>query len=397
MNSDSLFNPRSQSDLNRLLLKSLSDPTFIDLLTNNSIKRSKYFSWRRSAIVGIEFIQSRISQKSNYARKMNYLKLVARSCSTKKELIMFSQILAKASVSIKKHNFNHIKKGKLNMIQRFSDTVPMYANSHNVPYVFSSMLCREQHFHMPLYSYWCKKLKENPKLHRKQWEFVYICHSLFERGMLKSGSKAIGFGVGKEPLAPYYSSLGVKILATDLDLTKAKDLGWVTTDQHSDSLESLNEKQICPQKVFEKNTRFRSVDMNDIPADIGEFDFCWSSCAFEHLGSIEKGLNFVKNSCKLLKIGGIAVHTTEFNLTSNSDTLDNNSSFVIFRKKDIEKLSDDLEKDGFFMEEVDFSSGVDELEQYVDLPPYIDEPHLRLELAGKYVSTSIGLIIHRMR
>jgi hypothetical protein len=40
------------------------------------------------------------------------------------------------------------------------------------PYVFSSSLCREQHFRMPLYTYWCKKLGEAPKFHRKQWEFV---------------------------------------------------------------------------------------------------------------------------------------------------------------------------------------------------------------------------------
>jgi SAM-dependent methyltransferase len=133
--------------------------------------------------------------------------------------------------------------------------------------------------------------------------------------------------------------------------------------------------------------------MNHIPKDIGAFDFCWSSCAFEHLGSIRKGLDFVMNSARLLKPGGVAVHTTEYNVTSNSKTLDNNPSFVIFRRCDIELLVDELKFEGFEVDPIDFSSGEDGLERYVDLPPYLDEPHLRLQLAGEYVSTSLGVII----
>ncbi len=278
---------------------------------------------------------------------------------------------------------------------KFSENIPNY-QLLSKPYVFSSMLCREQHFHMPLYTYWCVQLKEIPRFHRKQWEFVYISHVLYERGFIQDGLAAIGFGVGKEPLVSYLAGHGLNVLATDLDFENAQKLGWVDTNQHSDNLLSLNERNLCPEDTFLKNTKFRNVDMNKIPTNIGTYDICWSSCAFEHLGSIRKGMDFVINSCRLLNPGGIAVHTTEFNLSSNDDTLDHNPSFVIFRKKDIEQLTAELRTEGFIVEIIDFTAGKDELEQYVDLPPYVeDEPHLRLELAGMYVSTSLGIIIRK--
>lgn len=277
----------------------------------------------------------------------------------------------------------------------FNSRVPNY-RIESTPYTFSSMLCREQHFHMPLYTYWCNELCEIPFFHRKQWEFIFICHVLYERNYLKSGLSAIGFGVGKEPLVSYFAKHGLKVLATDLDFESAKNLGWVDTNQHSNCLLALNERSICPEDIFMQNTKFKTVDMNHIPSDIGNYDICWSSCAFEHLGSIRKGLDFIINSSRLLNPGGIAVHTTEFNISSNDLTLDNHPSFVIFRKKDIEELSNTLESEGFIMETVDYSSGNDELEQYVDLPPYVqNKPHLRVELSKLYVSTSIGIIIRR--
>lgn len=237
----------------------------------------------------------------------------------------------------------------------------------DTPCTFTSTVCREQHFRMPLYRYWCNAIKEKPRLHRKQWEFVYICQSLYERGLLKKGIRGIGFGVGKEPLPSLFASLGVEVLASDLDFDSAEKLGWVNTDQHSNELQDLNKLGLCDKKQFEKLVSFR----------------------------ITNGLDFVINSLKTLKPGGLAIHTTEFNLSSNKNTIDNNNSFVIFRRKDIEKLSKRLNDYGHTIEPIDFYAGNDAIEQYIDLPPYRDEPHLRLELANKYTSTSISLIIHK--
>jgi len=44
--------------------------------------------------------------------------------------------------------------------------------------------------------------------------------------------------------------------------------------------------------------------MNEIPRSFdNQYDYCWSVCAFEHLGSIQKGLDFVKNAMNVLKPG----------------------------------------------------------------------------------------------
>lgn len=261
------------------------------------------------------------------------------------------------------------------------------------PYVFTSMLCRQQHFHLPLHTYWCRRLAEPPRFHRKQWEWVYICQALHERGFLRPGKSAVGFGVGREPMVSYLASCGLRVLATDLAREEAAKYGWVQTDQHSDEIRALNERRLCEPEAFLERASFRSVDMNAIPSDLGSFDICWSSCSLEHLGSIRKGMDFVLKSSQLLAPGGIAIHTTEFNLTSNTHTLDNNPYFVLFRQADILALVQELEAQGFEVEPVDFSAGDDELERYIDMPPYLDEPHLRLELGGEFVSTSIGLII----
>jgi hypothetical protein len=86
--------------------------------------------------------------------------------------------------------------------------------------------------------------------------------------------------------------------------------------------------------------------MNHIPSHLADrFDFCWSTCSFEHLGSLEHGLRFVENSIGTLKVGGIAVHTTEFNLSSDADTLES-PNLSVYRRRDIEKLVKALEQAG---------------------------------------------------
>ncbi|MBV5337004.1 MAG: hypothetical protein J0653_03215, partial [Deltaproteobacteria bacterium] len=71
-------------------------------------------------------------------------------------------------------------------------------------------------------------------------------------------------------------------------------------------------------------------------------DFCWSSCSLEHLGSIKAGLDFIKASLKTLKVGGVAVHTTEYNVSSDEATIDNNPTLVLFRRCDIQGLVEEL-------------------------------------------------------
>ena len=52
--------------------------------------------------------------------------------------------------------------------------------------------------------------------------------------------------------------------------------------------------------------------MNHLPDDLRGFDFTWSSCALEHLGTLAAGADFVVAQMDCLRPGGVAVHTTEF-------------------------------------------------------------------------------------
>mgnify|MGYP002385713256 CR=1 FL=1 len=222
---------------------------------------------------------------------------------------------------------------------------------------------------------------------------LYITGAL--RKGLEKGKRGLGFAVGTEPLPAVMASYGCEVVATDLDYATGRSLGWESGAQLCNGLNSLNRRNICAEDVFRENVKFRPVDMKAIPSDLdGGFDFNWSSCSFEHLGSIQLGLNFLRDELNTLRPGGWAVHTTEFNVSSEIQTITNNRNTVIFRRSDILEFADWAREEGHHVEQLDFSLGNQPEDFSVDLPPYKSEPHVRLLLNG-YVVTSIGLIIRK--
>lgn len=254
-------------------------------------------------------------------------------------------------------------------------------------------LCRAQHFRQPWFSFWCHALQEPLRYHRKLWEFVFICQALYERGVIAKGKRGLGFGVGSEPLSAYFASHGVKVVATDMAAEEAEAAGWTQTAQHAAGKETLARPSICDPKVFDKNVSFRTVDMNHVPDDLTGFDFCWSACALEHLGSIEHGLDFIERSLATLKPGGLAVHTTEFNVSSDWETLETGST-VLFRRRDIDDFATRMRAKGHIVTPIDYHPGFGDVDRYIDVAPYREEPHLKMALEG-FATTSIGLIVQR--
>jgi len=266
------------------------------------------------------------------------------------------------------------------------------------PLSCTSQLCNQYFWNFPFYQYWCEQLKEKPKMHRKQWEWVYVAQVLFENGFLKQGSKGLCFAAGQEPLPALFTSLGCKITATDLDINTETAKIWSAGGLNTENdIKNLNKNGICPEDLFEKNAQFRSVDMNNIPDDLTDFDFNWSCCAFEHLGGIRQGLDFLANSLKTLRGGGIAVHTSEFNLTSDEEIYET-ENLCIFRKKDYEEIANKLRQMGHYVYPLDFRRGNELLDNFVDIPPYQSYNntnfHLRLKLSH-FVSTSFGIIVKK--
>lgn len=263
------------------------------------------------------------------------------------------------------------------------------------PYSTTSCLCNSKLFDMPFFTYWLTRLKENVTYLRKQWEYVYVCQTLFEHGMLQEGKRGLVFGCGKEPLISLFASMGCKIMATDLDINDNNSDAWVDTNQHiKDNYMELNSCGICDEKIFKQNVTFMDVNMNEIPSELKDYDFCWSCSSFEHIGSLENGLNFVKNSLNTLKKGGLAIHITEFNLTSNKETYET-PGLSFYREKDIRKLIHELEEDGHKVYPLVLDRGNTIVDKFVDTYPFKSTSvHLKLRI-DKYDITSVGLIIEK--
>lgn len=211
--------------------------------------------------------------------------------------------------------------------------------------------------------------------------------------MLQPGKRGLGFAVGREPLTSLFAARGCVIVATDLDATRAMQTGWVETNQHASAISHLNGRGICEPDRFSSKVTFQPADMRAIPSALREFDFLWSSCAMEHLGGLQPGLDFVRQAMSCLAPGGIAVHTTEFNCDSDTETVETGHS-VVYRKRDLEALATTLAEDGHLLEPFDFDTGDSDADLLVDDPPYNGKIHLKLRI-GRFASTSFGLIVRK--
>lgn len=257
--------------------------------------------------------------------------------------------------------------------------------------MLTSSAARYDHLTTPEFRAWAERMLELPgQPHRKLWEWCFIAQALHERGMLQPGKLGLGFAVGKEPLPALFASMGTKVVATDLDAQHATK-EWTDTNQHASCLQDLNGRGLCPKDVAAYHIAYRPADMRNIPADLTGFDFCWSACAMEHLGSIEAGVRFARKAMRCLKPGGVAVHTTEYNVSSNADTW-NGKDVCIFRRADLRRIADLLGQDGHAVEPLSFQLGNHPEDLFVDTHPYTGACHMKLRLAG-HIATSYGIIV----
>ena len=254
--------------------------------------------------------------------------------------------------------------------------------------------------------YWCHRLRIEPVYHRKLWELCYVPQAVHDYLGFREGMSGVGFGCGEEPLPSLFASMGMRITVTDLAPTQARQLGWVDSGQHLGSLEKVFYSDLADRDTFTRKVVSQWVDMNHIPDEMaGKYDFCWSICALEHLGAIQKGLDFIEDSVKVLRPGGVAVHTTEYNYTNEPETIDH-APTVFFQDRHFEQVANRLKEKGYFVADLDFDVGRRPLDEYIDIPPYLFEPgwlykqsrgaaaHLKL-IADGHPCTCFGMIIKK--
>lgn len=254
-------------------------------------------------------------------------------------------------------------------------------------------------------AHWCGQLHVPVVFHRKLWELAYVLQAVHENGHLREGARGLGFGCGVEPLPSYFAAQGVAVTMTDLEPEEAQAAGWSTTNQHAANVAAAFHSHLVARERFDEKVELRYVDMNAIPESLADYDFCWSICALEHLGSIERGLSFIENSLATLKPGALAVHTTELNINAQGETIDNWPT-VLFQRGHIETLAARLREQGHEVASLDFSLGDRPMDRFIDLPPYHHDlspemgdwlgtpQHLKVAVDG-FVSTCFGVVIRK--
>lgn len=256
--------------------------------------------------------------------------------------------------------------------------------------------CSVADFYHPRFLEICGMLNHHFVFHRKLWEWVFVIHHLLQSGEVKPGARGLVFGVGSERLPALFAKLGARIVATDAPEEIGEANGWKATGQHSAASSQIRYEDIVDGRLFDERVSYEACDMNHIPDHLRDFDFNWSSCCFEHLGDLEAGKQFVVNAVeKCLRVGGVAVHTTEFNLTSDDDTLDSGQT-VLYRRRDMVELVERLRSRGHEVQPFVVAPDAHPLDFHVDAPPYKNIPHLKLAYE-KYVGTSVGLVVRRGR
>lgn len=268
--------------------------------------------------------------------------------------------------------------------------------------MLNSMVCRYDQFLSPWYAKWTERMGFPTAVtldvnysYRKIWEWAAIMEALDERGMLHAGRRGIGFAVGTESLPSIFADHGVQILATDLP-DEESDGHWEAGNQHASNIDALFHGNHVAKENFDRLVTFQPVNMLDISSlPDASFDFAWSSCAMEHLGSLEAGLDFVRNAMRIIKPGGVAVHTTEFNCSSNDATMTDGWN-VLYRQRDLEDLDRSLRPMRCGLEPFDFDPGSHRYDLAYDPEPYFQGPerHIKLQF-GPFVTTSFLLIVRK--
>ena len=271
--------------------------------------------------------------------------------------------------------------------------------------MLTSTVCRYEHFRSPWFLRWSRRLGFTAVLdtldsvgsHRKIWEWCAIAQALEERNMLQPSRRALGFAVGQEPLPSLFGSHGVRVLATDRPLGDSAG-GWIETGQHAASLDPLFKDHLISRREFDDRVAFSPVDMKDLSGlEPEHYDFIWSSCSLEHLGSLQAGVDFIEASLSLLKVGGVAVHTTEYNISSNAETVHAGDN-VLYRRRDVEAVGQRLRGLSALLLPPDFDPGCEPPDIEFDYEPYHQNGrfHIKLLMSG-YVVTSMLLIVERFR
>jgi SAM-dependent methyltransferase len=141
---------------------------------------------------------------------------------------------------------------------------------------------------------------------RKNWEYVQVYAGLKALGLLNGQTRALGLGVGSECLVYAFTNVCEQVVATDLYNSQ----NWSTASM---AVEEVYHKNLFPYRP--EHLAVQHMDMTQIEFPDASFDFIWSCCSIEHVNSFADLHRVYQEIHRVLKPGGIAALTTEYNLS----------------------------------------------------------------------------------
>ncbi|ABA57261.1 hypothetical protein Noc_0748 [Nitrosococcus oceani ATCC 19707] len=167
-------------------------------------------------------------------------------------------------------------------------------------------------------------LRSYPTFHRKQWEFAMLFLALSEEKILHEDAIGIVFGAGAERLLFSICEKVKKLIATDLYSASSNWIGARTSNPKQFILDH------APFPIDTDRLDAAYMDMRSIEYPNDTFDFCYSSCAFEHIAEDDAGfLEHLLEVNRTLKEGGVYAMTTELTYNDETVRIPNNHLFEI--------------------------------------------------------------------
>jgi hypothetical protein len=270
-----------------------------------------------------------------------------------------------------------------------------------VEFLLESKGCTQGDIESRWFRYWCDRLIERPRFHRRLWELCYIMQGLHAAGATKPGGRALCLGDPAQPGPSALASLGA-----DVVIATGQDRPLYGKEDHDPLLDA----RFTDRPTFLSRVRRRQVDLDHLPSDLEGFDAVWSLGTAGGRGSIAQGQAFVRQAMQALRPGGVAVHVFDYNFADDARTLDN-WSHVLFQRRHIEALAEALRADGHEVSPLDFNPGFQEMDRFVDLPPFDTSrtqafdrlwrdgwqaAHLKVMMDG-FIVTSFGVMARKSR
>ncbi len=156
-------------------------------------------------------------------------------------------------------------------------------------------------------------------VYRKGWEWTHCIYGLGKLGALQPGARALGVGVGREPVIFYLAERIAGVVATDLYDNEE----WSSQGGSEASRARLEQaKAACPASVDFSKIRFEDQDGTHLTYADNSFDLAWSLSSIEHFGGHAGALRALQEMGRVVRPGGIVAVATELLLLDDQTHCD---------------------------------------------------------------------------